>query len=93
MFTKKDLVNEVAGRFDEYKKKEIGEITDTVIDVLKETLAKGEKVSIHKFGIFDIVERAARNGRNPQTGEAMVFPAKKVVKFKPSKEVKESVNA
>ena len=93
MFTKKNLVNEVAGRFDEYTKKEITEITDTIIDVLKESIIKGEKISLHKFGNFEVLERGERNARNPQTGETLIVPAKKVVKFKPAKDLKDSVNA
>lgn len=56
---------------------------DTITDEIKEQLAAGEEVRIAGFGIFKQITRKERNGRNPATGETMVLPEKKVVKFKP----------
>ena len=54
-------------------------------------LAKGEKVQILGFGTFEVRARAARKGRNPQTGKAIKIPATKVPAFKPGKALKEAV--
>lgn len=60
---------------------------------LTEILKAGEKFSIVGFGSFEVVERASRKTRNPQTGEEMTVPACKTVKFKPAKALKELVNS
>lgn len=56
-----------------------------VIDTITETLKRGDSVQLIGFGTFSVDERAAREGRNPQTGEKMQIAAKKVAKWKPSK--------
>ncbi len=61
-------------------------------DAVTEGLQKGETISLVGFGTFSVGERAARTGRNPQTGEEMQIPAKKVVKFKVGKKLADSVN-
>jgi DNA-binding protein HU-beta len=53
-------------------------------------VAAGEKVTLIGFGTFSVSKRAAREGRNPQTGKAMKIPAKKVVKFKPGSKLAEA---
>lgn len=63
---------------------------DAVIDTITAQVAAGEKVSIPGFLVFDVVERAERTGRNPSTGEEMVFPAKKVVKISAGSKLKEA---
>ena len=60
---------------------------------LGEILKAGEKLSIVGFGTFEVVERAERQARNPQTGTAIMVPACKVPKFKPAKALKELINA
>ena len=62
-----------------------------VIEGISSTLEKGDVVSLVGFGSFKVVERAAREGRNPSTGEKMQIPASKAVKFTPSKSLKERV--
>ena len=59
---------------------------------LTTSLAQGDKVSLPGVGQFDVAERAARQGRNPQTGEAIEIPASKAVKFKAGKALKDAVN-
>ena len=59
---------------------------------LAEILKSGEKLSIVGFGTFEVAERAAREGRNPQTGESLMIKACKMPKFKPAKALKELVN-
>ena len=63
------------------------------IDVVSEEMQKGEKVQLVGFGTFEVSERAAREGRNPQTGETMTISASKSLKFKAGKALKDLVNA
>ena len=65
-------------------KKEAAGVLETLTNSIKDSLAKGQKVSIPGFGTFVIVDRKARTGRNPRTGQSIQIPAKKVVKFKSS---------
>ena len=62
------------------------------IDVVSEELKKGEKVQLVGFGNFEVSERAAREGRNPQTGETMEIKASKTPKFKAGKALKDMMN-
>ena len=62
------------------------------IDVVSEELKKGEKVQLVGFGTFEVSERAAREGRNPQTGETMEIKASKTTKFKAGKALKDMMN-
>ena len=62
------------------------------IDVVSEEMKKGEKVQLVGFGTFEVSERAAREGRNPATGESMVIKASKAPKFKAGKALKDLVN-
>ena len=62
------------------------------IEVVGDELKKGEKIQIIGFGTFEVSERAAREGRNPQTGEAMEIKASKNPKFKAGKALKDSLN-
>lgn len=63
------------------------------IDVVSEEMQKGEKVQLVGFGTFEVSERGAREGRNPQTGETMTIAASKSPKFKAGKALKDLVNA
>lgn len=62
-------------------------------DVVAEELKKGEKVQLVGFGTFEVSERAAREGRNPQTGDVMKIDASKAPKFKAGKALKDMLNA
>ena len=62
------------------------------LDSVKEGLMNGEKITIIGFGSFSVVERKARMGRNPQTGQEIEIPASKTVKFKPGEKLKEVVS-
>lgn len=55
---------------------------NSVLNAISDAVAAGDKVTLIGFGTFSVSERAAREGRNPQTGKAIKIPAKKVVKFK-----------
>ncbi len=90
--TKADIVERVykeAG----FSKKEAADLVDLVFKVIKDTLARGEKVKISGFGNFSIRDKSTRIGRNPQTGEAMEISARRVLTFKPSQVLKEDVTA
>lgn len=60
------------------------------VKVVTESLAVGESVSVYGFGVFKVVERAERKGRNPRTGEELILPAGKAVKFVAGKRLKEA---
>ena len=64
---------------------------EVALSVTSDALKRGEDVKLQNFGTFQVVDRAARPGRNPATGEEIHIPASKAVKFKPSKSLKESV--
>jgi DNA-binding protein HU-beta len=62
-------------------------VVDSFVDAVTKTLKKGDKVTLVGFGTFSVSKRAARNGRNPQTGAVIKIKAKKVAKFKAGKEL------
>ncbi|MDX5583704.1 MAG: HU family DNA-binding protein [Aureibaculum sp.] len=65
---------------------------DSMMNNVEKSLKKGGRVSLVGFGSWSVSKRAARDGRNPQTGKAIRIAAKNVVKFKPGAELKNSVN-
>lgn len=67
------------------------EVVDTMIDSIVNTLKKGDEVSIAGLGIFSTKTRAARQARNPRTGETISVPAMRVPKFRPAKALKDAV--
>jgi len=67
------------------------QVLASVFGAITDAMATGEKVALLGFGTFSVSERAAREGRNPQTGETMNIPAKKVVKFKAGSKLVDSV--
>ncbi len=69
-----------------------GKALSGMMDAVKGSLKKGDKVSLVGFGSWSVSKRAARNGRNPQTGATIKIAAKNVVKFKAGSELKGSVN-
>ncbi|TCS95646.1 HU family DNA-binding protein [Hazenella coriacea] len=88
---KTELVEKVAESTGKTKK-EASAVVETVLQTISEALQNGEKVSLIGFGNFEVRERAARTGRNPQTGEEIKIEASKVPSFKPGKQLKELVN-
>ena len=72
-------------------KKEAGEVLTATIDTIEKTVKKGEKVTLVGFGTFERRQRAARTGRNPQTGATLKIAAKKVPAFSAGKKFKELV--
>ncbi len=73
-------------------KKDSEKALKAFIDVVSDELKKGEKVQLVGFGTFEVIERAAREGRNPLTGEKMQIKASKAPKFKAGKALKDAVN-
>lgn len=67
------------------------EVVDTVIESIVSTLKKGGEVSVAGLGIFSTKTRAARQARNPRTGETIAVPAMRVPKFRPAKGLKDAV--
>ena len=65
---------------------------DAVLKTVTSSLAEGEQIALVGFGTFSVRDRAARTGRNPQTGKAIEIPAAKVPAFKPGKALKDAVN-
>ena len=76
----------------ELSKKDSEKALKAFIDVVIEELKKGEKIHLVGFGTFEVTERAAREGRNPLTGEKMQIKASKAPKFKAGKALKDAVN-
>ena len=87
---KTDLINAVSDQAD-LTKKEAGAAVDAVFDTIQESLKNGEKVQLIGFGNFEVRERSARKGRNPQTGEEIEIAASKVPAFKAGKALKDAV--
>jgi len=81
---KNDLINEIAAAAD-ITKTAAEQALAGLLDAIENGLAAGDSVTITGFGSFSIQERAARTGRNPQTGKQIDIPTKKVVKFKAGK--------
>ena len=77
----------------EISKKDAEKALKAFVDVVTEQLKEGEKVQLVGFGTFEVSERAAREGRNPQTGKTMKSAACKAPKFKAGKALKDAVNA
>ncbi|MDR7245253.1 MULTISPECIES: HU family DNA-binding protein [Priestia] len=87
---KTELVDAVVTQA-ELSKQDAKKAVEALFETISNTLAKEEKIQLIGFGTFEVRERAARTGRNPQTGEEMTIPASKVPAFKPGKELKEAV--
>ncbi|MBW1605551.1 HU family DNA-binding protein [Lactobacillus sp. Sy-1] len=90
MANKAELVGDVAEKTG-LTKKDATAAVDAVFNSIENHLSKGEKVQLIGFGNFEVRERAARKGRNPQTGAEIQIPASKVPAFKPGKALKDAV--
>ncbi len=87
---KSELVDQIAESAD-INKKEAGAALNAFMTAITDTLKKGDKVTLIGFGTFSVSKRAARDGRNPQTGKAIKIAAKNVAKFKVGKKLDEVV--
>jgi DNA-binding protein HU-beta len=88
---KSDFVNAVADSA-ELSKADAGRAVDAVVEVIKKALKKGDTVTLVGFGTFSVRKRAARQGRNPQTGATIKIKASKSPAFKAGKALKDAVN-
>jgi DNA-binding protein HU-beta len=75
----------------ELPKRQANEMLTQVVEMITKSLKKGEKIRLSGLGILQVRKRAARTGRNPQTGEAIKIKASKKIAFRPAKELKEAV--
>ena len=88
---KEELVQEISKKA-KVTQKEAGEVLNALVDTIQKTVSKGKKVTLVGFGTFESRKRAARTGRNPQTGKEISIPAKTVPVFSAGKNFKTVVN-
>ncbi len=88
---KSELIDAIAESAD-ISKAAAGRALDATVDTIADALKQGDQVSLVGFGTFQVKERAARTGRNPQTGEPIAISASKVPGFKAGKALKDAVN-
>jgi len=89
--TKVDIVSSVYEKVG-FSKKEAVRVVETIFDIMKETLERGEKIKISGFGNFVVRKKRTRRGRNPQTGDDIEITARKILTFKPSQVLKNDLN-
>ncbi|WP_152393962.1 HU family DNA-binding protein [Paenibacillus guangzhouensis] len=87
---KSELIAQVA-EATELSKKDVTKAVDAVFDAISAALQNGDKVQLVGFGNFEVRERSARKGRNPQTGQEIEIPASKIPAFKPGKALKDGI--
>jgi DNA-binding protein HU-beta len=90
MMNKSDLISQVV-ESTELSKKDATKAVDAVFEAISTALQNGDKVQLVGFGNFEVRERSARKGRNPQTGEEIEIPASKIPAFKPGKALKDGI--
>jgi DNA-binding protein HU-beta len=88
---KSELIDIIATQA-EISKAAAGRAVDAAIGAITKSLKKGDDVTLVGFGTFSVTKRAARSGRNPQTGATIKIKAAKVPKFRPGKALKDAVN-
>ncbi|MFM7596890.1 MAG: HU family DNA-binding protein [Actinomycetota bacterium] len=88
---KQELIDNVSTQLG-HSKRDVSNIVEAALEELKRAVARGEKVALAGFGVFQRHDRAARTGRNPQTGEAVKIKATKLPKFRPGAEFKAVVS-
>ena len=89
--TKMDLIEQISTELG-FLRKQSAEIVQSVIEIVKSSLASGEDLLISGFGKFCVKEKGERKGRNPATGEDAILPARRVVTFKCSGKLRDKVN-
>jgi len=90
-FTKASIVDEICEKIG-LPKKESTDIVELLFESMKKTLAEGDSLKISGFGTFLVRSKKSRLGRNPQTGEAMEISARRVISFKPSQVLRDTLN-
>lgn len=89
--TKGDIVERIYERVG-FSKKEASDVVESIFELIKSRLERGEKVKISGFGNFVVHHKRPRKGRNPQTGDEIVITERKVLTFKASPVLKKSMN-
>ena len=89
--TKIDIIQNVCDKLG-FSKKDSARIVESVFDIMKDELARGQKVKISGFGNFVVKEKNSRRGRNPQTGAEFEISARRVLTFKSSQVLKKALN-
>lgn len=89
--TKNDLIDQMALNAG-ISRSAANKALEALVAGVSETLKEGKRMSLQGFGSWSVYERAARNGRNPRTNDAVFIPAKQVVRFKPSSQLTEKIN-
>lgn len=89
--TKADIVEKIHTTTG-LSKKDSAEMMESVFAIIKEALEAGESIKVSGFGNFEVKQKDARRGRNPQTGEAIIIEARRVLTFKPSTLLRQAVN-
>ncbi|MBL8632248.1 MAG: integration host factor subunit alpha [Myxococcales bacterium] len=91
--TKADIIENVYERVGGFSKKDASQIVEAVFDIIKDTLARGEKIKLSGFGNLVVRDKNSRIGRNPQTGDEITISARRVLTFKPSQVLKNALNS
>ena len=89
---KVDLIGQVKATNPNMTKIQTREAIETILRIMKASLANGDDVLLTGFGKFNVKDKSARRGRNPITGESMMLDARRVVTFKPSGKLRQKVN-
>ncbi len=87
-----DLIDALAGRFGQLALADTELAVKTILEALHSALGAGSRIEIRGFGSFTVTEHAPRLGRNPKNGDSVLIPARRVLKFKPGKALRESVD-
>ena len=87
-----DLIDDLAARFSNLGKNDADFAVNTIFEALTDALVAGRRIEIRGFGSFSMKQRQARIRRNPRNGDSVEVPARRVVHFKPGKELRESVD-
>lgn len=90
--TKSELIERLADKLNHLSAKDVELAIKEILEMMAQTLSKGERIEIRGFGSFSLHYRAPRVGRNPKTGESVELDGKYVPHFKPGKELRERVN-
>jgi integration host factor subunit alpha len=88
---KADMVKSIHDRLDLSKDRSI-DIFESVLEIIKQSLVNGEEVKISGFGKFYVIDKKARNGRNPHTGEHMIIEPRRIVSFRYSSRARRGIN-
>lgn len=89
--TKADIIEKIHTN-NGLSKKDSAAMMESVFSIMKESLEAGETIKVSGFGSFVVNQKKARRGRNPQTGEAITIEARRILTFKPSAVLKQSIN-